>query len=138
MHSQLGIGDPNELMRRVYVPGMAPAEIAALAPLVLSAASTGDEVAQALIRQGAGELTAAMLIVAERLGMAHGDCELVLVGGLFKAGDALMSALRELLASALPKCVLVSAEAPPAHGACLLAKQLLAPPATGFGLLKVG
>jgi glucosamine kinase len=128
LQEALAIGDINEIMHRVYVGGMTPTAIAALAPLTLAAASEGDAVALRIIGDGARELAACVVAVARHLGLDDGACELALVGGLFEAGDLVVAPLRAALAELLPGCSALMAELPPAVGAGLLALQSLAPP----------
>ncbi|HEU5103359.1 MAG TPA: BadF/BadG/BcrA/BcrD ATPase family protein, partial [Roseiflexaceae bacterium] len=117
---RLALDDMNEIMHRLYVSGMSRAEIAALAPLVVSAAREMDAVATQLIRQGVSDLADCVLAVARRLGMADAPCELALVGGLFQAHDVVMPLFRAALRERLPACEISACELPPVLGACLL------------------
>jgi N-acetylglucosamine kinase-like BadF-type ATPase len=125
VRERLRLAEMNDIMRRVYVEGMAPAEIAALAPDVIAAARRLDPVACQLVQQGAREIADCVVAVAQRLGMEGGPCELALVGGLFQADDAVIPPLRERLAESLPGCRVQMADLPPVLGACLLALQSL-------------
>jgi N-acetylglucosamine kinase-like BadF-type ATPase len=127
MCRHLGLGHMNEIMHRIYVPGLARAEVAALAPLVIQAAQAGDEVALALLRQGAQELAECILAVANQLGLAAGPCELALVGGLCQAGGIFLDPLRQAVLARLPHCRPTLAELSPVLGACLLGLQLIEP-----------
>ena len=120
----LGIQDMQELMHRIYVPGLSKHEIAALAPVVIDVVRRGDAIALDLLRRGAHELAQCVAAVAERLDMMD-TCELVLVGGLFRAGDTLMDLLREAVGEQVPACRMTEPEMPPAYGAALLALQQL-------------
>lgn len=130
IQGRLGLAHMNDVMHRLYVGGLSRSELAALAPLVIAAAGCGDAAAQALIARGAEELAEAVLAVARHLGMAGAPCELALVGGLFRAGDAVVEPLRRAVASRLRACRVIFPELPPVLGACLLALQLLEIPAT--------
>lgn len=114
-----------DLMHRMYVIGMSRAEVASLAPLVIQAAQQGDEVALDLLRQGASDLAQIVSAVADKLHYSGGRCELALVGGLFNAGDVVLSPLHVAIQNRLPDCRILFAELPPASGAALLALKSL-------------
>jgi N-acetylglucosamine kinase-like BadF-type ATPase len=116
----LGVTEMNDIMHRIYVPGLSKPEVAALAPLVMDAAREGDSSALDLLRQGAQDLADCVAAVARRLNL--GDTpSLALVGGLFRAGETLSALLREAVLARLPGCQMQEPELPPVLGACLLA-----------------
>jgi N-acetylglucosamine kinase-like BadF-type ATPase len=117
--------DMRELMHRLYVIGMSRPEIASLAPLVIQAAHQGDEVALEQLRQGASDLAKMVNAAAHKLHFIGGNFELALVGGLFNAGDIVISPLRVAIQNQLPDCRILFAELPPASGAALLALKNL-------------
>jgi N-acetylglucosamine kinase-like BadF-type ATPase len=119
--THLALEDVNDLMHRLYVEGMARAEVAALAPLVVQAATAGDAAAQALLDDGAAHLADCIEAVARRLGFDDRTCPVVLVGGLFRAGAAIRDPLRRHVEARLPHADLHDPELPPALGAALLA-----------------
>jgi N-acetylglucosamine kinase-like BadF-type ATPase len=121
----LGLTLMEQIMHRIYVPGLSRAEVAGLAPVVIEAAQAGDRVALALLNQGTQDLAECVLAVARRLGLAETPCELAVVGGLGQAGDIFIQPLRWAILARLPHCRLVLAELPPVLGACLLALQKL-------------
>ena len=120
---QLGIQDIADLHYRLYTQGIGKAEIAAFAPLVMEAAATGDAMAQQLIRQGMHELAQMVAAVARNLGWTAAPCEVTLTGGLWRAGDTVLTPFRETLADLLPAARIVMPELPPVIGACVLALQ---------------
>ncbi len=125
----LGLVDMNNMMQRLYVQKMARSEIAALGRLVIQAAQSGDRLSEQLIQQGTDDLAACVLAVANRLGFAgtHSGtlCEVVLVGGLLKAGEVFLAPLKQAILDCLPHSQIQLAELPPVAGACLLALQSL-------------
>jgi N-acetylglucosamine kinase-like BadF-type ATPase len=121
----LGLNDMNEIVYRVYVAGISRPEIAALAPLVTEAGRAGDEVAMELLRQGAEDMAECVLAVARRLNMATGPCELVLIGGLFQAGEIVVEPMKQAVSARLSECTVSWPELPPVLGAGLLALQQL-------------
>lgn len=122
---QLGIGSVDDIMHRLHVAGISPAEVAALAPLLLEAARQGDAYALAAIREGMGELALCVGAVARELGMTTDRCELALVGGVFRNGELVIGPLRDAVQHHVPGCEPRLAELPPAQGAAILALQSL-------------
>ena len=125
VQDHLQLTEMRDIMHRLYVMGMSRAEVASLAPLVIRAAREGDQVALDLLDQGASDLAEIVNAVAVKLHFAGQDCELALVGGLFNAGDIVLSPLHVAVQKRLPDCRIVFAELPPASGAALLALKNL-------------
>jgi len=120
---QLGIADVADLHQRLYTQGISKAEIAGFAPLVMEIAAAGDAQAQQLIRQGMRELAQMVAAVARRLGWQDAPCEVTLTGGLWRAGQVVLTPFGAVLAETLPQASIVMPELPPVIGACLLALQ---------------
>jgi N-acetylglucosamine kinase-like BadF-type ATPase len=99
-----------ELMHRLYVIGMSRSEVASLAPLVITAARQGDEVALDLLDKGAYDLAQMVSAVADKLHFTGHSYELALVGGLFNAGDVVFSPLCVAIQKQLPGCQIVFAD----------------------------
>jgi len=134
-HFQLA--DMKDLMHRIYAVGLSRADVASLAPLVITASRQGDAVALDLLRQGASDLAQMVSAVANKLLFAPHDCELVLVGGLFNAGEIVISPVRAAIHERLPGCRIVLPELPPASGAALLALQHLSIPLSVSQIAKL-
>ena len=120
---RLGLQEMTDMHYRLYTQGISKAEIAALAPLVMAAAAGGDELAQVLIRQGMGELAQMVAAVARHLGWEATGCEVTLTGGLWQAGETVLTPLRGALDALSPGARIVMPELPPVLGACVLALQ---------------
>jgi N-acetylglucosamine kinase-like BadF-type ATPase len=125
VQDHLQLTEMRDIMHRLYVMGMSRADVASLAPLVIRAAREGDQVALDLLDQGASDLAEIVNAVAVKLQFVGQDCELALVGGLFNAGDIVLSPLSIAVQKRLPDCQIVLAELPPASGAALLALKNL-------------
>lgn len=125
VRAKLDIADMHDILHRVYIQGLTKAEIAAFAPLVIEAARAGDGYATELIAVGMEQLALCVTAVARRLGWAGASCELALVGGLFKAGETVISPLTAAVHARLPACRITLPELPPALGAALLALREL-------------
>lgn len=122
-HMQLK--EMNELMNRLYAAGMTRTDIAALAPLVFEAAGLNDLVAMRIIQSGCLSMASCVETVAHRLRMDPRQSELAVVGGLTRAGDALMQPLTNAVLNRLPGYRIILAELSPAIGAGILALQIL-------------
>lgn len=119
LFDHLGVIDPRDLPGRVARGALQRPELASLAPLVVSAAESGDEVAGRLVRAAAGELAAAVAAVDRALDFAARP-EVVLIGGLLNS-ELVSTAVRAKLAEIVPGARVVAPEAPPVLGAVLLA-----------------
>jgi N-acetylglucosamine kinase-like BadF-type ATPase len=117
------LGEPAQLVPRVYRAGLAPHEVAALAALVGEAAAAGDEVARQILRAAWAELALALAAVARQLDL-RGPIPCALAGGLLLSRAAPIEALLEQAAAlglALEPVALVQR---PAEGALRIATSL--------------
>jgi N-acetylglucosamine kinase-like BadF-type ATPase len=121
----LKLEDIQDLMRRLYHQGLARAEIAALAPLVLNAAADGDVIAQQIIEQGVDELALMVETVARRLDFWPGPVSVTVTGGLAHAGPAYRGPLYAAIRRRVPDSRLVEPILPPVLGAALLALEAI-------------
>jgi N-acetylglucosamine kinase-like BadF-type ATPase len=76
-----------------------------------------------LIRQGVHEMALMVKAVAHNLGWADAPCEVTLTGGLWRAGEVVLTPFHAALAEMLPQARIIMPELPPVIGACLLALQ---------------
>jgi N-acetylglucosamine kinase-like BadF-type ATPase len=101
-------------------------DAAAFAPMVANAAQMGDEVALGVFRRAGEALGDAAGYVVRRLGMQGSAFDVVLAGGLWRAGTpALHEALERTVREVAPGAVPVLLEAPPVIGSALLALELI-------------
>ncbi len=118
----LKIPDTGALVHRVYRE-LAPAEIAALAPLVQEAADRGDEAAQSIINEALREFTRSVESVIGRLDLAGEKFRLVLSGGLWKAVPVLRQDFTALAHKIAPWVEVHALGVEPARGAVQLALE---------------
>jgi N-acetylglucosamine kinase-like BadF-type ATPase len=114
-----------ELVPRVYRSGLAPADIARLAPLVVRAAEEGDAVARRLIERAAATLVDTVVGVARALQLCDEKIPLALAGGLLLEAELLQTSLRAELTrrgDAFSPIVLVRE---PVVGAVRIAAELI-------------
>lgn len=92
---------------------------------LINIAEAGDEVARSILEYAARELGANANLVAERLGLAGSDYELVLAGGLFRsAARLLIDPLVAVVRTVSPDVKPVHLVRSPVVGAVLLAFEL--------------
>ncbi|MDR2348694.1 MAG: hypothetical protein LBD90_08835 [Bifidobacteriaceae bacterium] len=121
----LGIGAYDELLTRLHRPQMSRADLAALAPLVTTAAAAGDRAACDELSRAGHDLADCVSAVANRLGWDSTPVRVALIGGLFGEAAGLRGHLQAALAQKLPQARPVDPAMTPAAGACLLARQLI-------------
>lgn len=117
----LGLEDIREIFRRVHHDGLSRSEVAALAPLVVAQAESGDGVATDLLRQHAEGLVEMVAAVARKLAMTQP--ELALAGGLILNAWMFRDMFLQRLSRDCPGFYLAEPGPEPVFGAVLLAYQ---------------
>jgi N-acetylglucosamine kinase-like BadF-type ATPase len=125
----LGIAGPADLISAVYAPGFDRTLIAALAPVIVTAAEDDPFVAEGILNPATNDLAEVVITVAHRLGWHEWDRQAPLP--LAMAGSFLLSApiVWEGLLSALQSMGLAVEATPvpdPVQGAIILARKALA------------
>ncbi len=117
--------NPQALIQKVYRPALTRAEVAQLAPLVVSQAVQGDAVANGIVQRGSQALAQAVMAVARSLALQTQPVPLALTGGLL-LNAALMrqQVLQHLHASAITFGPITLVHEP-ADGAVRIAQALL-------------
>lgn len=96
--------------------------LADLSPLVVAAARSGDQAAEALVDRLADEVAGFALAALTRLGMLGDDVDVVLGGGLLRAGSVrLDDRIEAIIHATAPRARIVHATQPPVVGAAVLA-----------------
>lgn len=121
LQKRLGVREPRSLIRKLYhgEDGSVRA-IAALAPLVLTAAKSGDAVALEILADSARALASHALAVTEGLRFTRGF-ELALIGGTFSADGLYAEAVESELARLIPHAHIIRPRFQPGVGAALAA-----------------
>jgi N-acetylglucosamine kinase-like BadF-type ATPase len=117
----LGLPGFDELVR--WAATATPAQVAALAPHVLSAAHDGEAVAQRAVVEGAVELVRLVRSLVIRF-PDDGPIPVAAAGGLLRAGSPLLVALRATLGADVPRARLVDGPVDAPLGALRLAARL--------------
>ncbi len=120
----LGMSTLWEVRSLVYSPGFGRAEMAALAPLVSSAAGQGDRAAQAILDGAGASLAELAATVLRRLGMEGEPARVAPVGGVFRAGEVILQPFERALRDLCPRAILTPPALPPVLGAALLALKM--------------
>jgi N-acetylglucosamine kinase-like BadF-type ATPase len=128
----LKINRMTEIFRRVHHDKLDRADIAALAPQVVSIAAAGDSVARRIVGENVDGLVEMVGTVATRLKLEAP--ELTLTGGLITNAMEVQEMFFEKLRSVLPGCVIARDGFAPVLGAVLLAYERLVqgPPPVDF------
>lgn len=126
--SQFGVSTPREMLNRLQLAHpqhLTRATIAALAPLVVVAADTGDEAASTILERGAAELAEKAGAVLQRLQRPDAPrLRLAAAGGLLEHHESYFERVSDRMQRQLPGTQLERAQLPPVAGAVLLALNL--------------
>jgi len=109
------------LIHLVYHRDVPRTHVAALGPIVQTAASSGDAVARDILERAAEELVLAARSVASRLEMRGEPFPFVLAGGIFRVVPWLVDELGRRLLEVAPRCHVRPLTEEPAVGAVSLA-----------------
>ena len=106
----------------LHLGELSEARLVELPPLLFDAAREGDQAATEVVLRLAEEVTAMAGAVIRRLGVSGGDPDVVLGGGLLRAGLPLLDdAVRAGIEREAPRAAVVFAGCAPIVGAGLLA-----------------
>jgi N-acetylglucosamine kinase-like BadF-type ATPase len=118
----LGLRDFKETVRRVYVQGMEPREIAALSRVAYEVAESGDEVARAIFQQAGEELAEGVEAAARRLGMAGSELRVSYQGAVLTSCALVRTRFGEEVRRRLPGVSITPPLFEPVVGAYLLGR----------------
>lgn len=103
---------------------LSAAEIAALAPLVLRAASSGDQVARRLCDQAGSDLATLAVALLKRMGCNGHGIRVTCAGGVFRASSRVRQSFARALRQAVPGVKISVLRREPVQGAVMLARAL--------------
>jgi N-acetylglucosamine kinase-like BadF-type ATPase len=124
----LGLADIWAVRRAIYSPALTRADIAGLARVVSDAAHAEDSTARRLLRDAGVHLADAALAVLAALGYDEVGMTIYTTGGVFAAGEYILSSFRERLRRESPLSRVSAARFTPAVGALLLALEMAGVP----------
>jgi len=116
-----GVADLGALIEGITQERLYPRSSAA--PLIFKLAAEGDAVAQGLVRWVGESLADLAAGVIHQIGIENETFETVLIGSMFKNGEALIGPLRAALHAVAPGAQLVRLSVPPVVGGALLGME---------------
>ncbi|RLE94755.1 MAG: ATPase [Thermoprotei archaeon] len=115
-----------EIIDIFYRKGVSVTEVASLAKIVSEEALKGDKVAKMILEKAAKEIALHIVAVYKRLGFRE-KIDVALIGGVFRAGELILSPLKKYLAEKSIEVNLIKPKYPPAIGALIIAIKNTAP-----------
>jgi N-acetylglucosamine kinase-like BadF-type ATPase len=119
--AELTIGEPEDLIG--WAAGASKKAIAALAPLVMSAATSGDATARAIVEGAAAELVDHLKSIYHRMSPWNEPPAVALTGGLIEPGRPLREYLLDRLGRLEAELLILDRPIDAAHGAATLARE---------------
>lgn len=124
--AHFGLDSPRTLAEEIHAGRIPQRRVIELAPVVFAEAAH-DDVAAAIVRHLADEVVALARVALTRLGLERTPTEVLLGGGLLRAGDErLQAAIRAGLAEVGDAVSVHTTDAPPVVGSALLGLDELA------------
>jgi len=120
----LGVSRPAEIVTAIYAPGFDRARMAALAPVVLTAAREEPGLVSLLFEPAGAALAEMVMAVARALGWSQGEVPLALAGSFLLAAADVSHALIERLGQG-GYTIAATPVAEPVRGALVLAGQVI-------------
>jgi len=116
-----GMCEPADLPKFVYAATTHADDIARYLRVVIDAASSGDDVAKAILLHAGRELGDCVLAVARRLHLTEVPFAVANVGGAFHSGELLLEPMRTTIHAGAPQAVIQLPERTPVEGAAMMA-----------------
>jgi N-acetylglucosamine kinase-like BadF-type ATPase len=135
--AHFGFPDPLALITALHVGDLPEARLVELPPVLFEAARRGDAVATAVVARLADEVVAVAGAAIRRLGVSEADPDVVLGGGLLRAGLAqLDDAVRAGIRRQAPGARVIAVDRDPVIGAGLLALAEVGAPSSAARRLR--
>jgi N-acetylglucosamine kinase-like BadF-type ATPase len=115
-----------DLSTAIYAPTITNERIAGFGKQVIEAARAGDAVARGIMKEAGQELGRSAIAVIRKLRMENERFQVAYVGGVFAAGELVLSPLRAEIARVAKKAFFAPPAATPALAAARMARELLA------------
>jgi N-acetylglucosamine kinase-like BadF-type ATPase len=124
-----GVASPPELPPVIYETTdeqrhVVMAKIAQLSRVAVNAAEAGDQVALDIMHDAAEELAKTAIAVIEQLRMEHDTFRIAYVGGVFEAGDLVLTPLRKAIHQVAAAAEVAPPIDPPVIGAAKMAQVM--------------
>jgi len=121
LQKNAGLADSDAIITALYKEGF---DVASIAPMVMEAAKGGDRVARIVLRRSADDLVGLIAPVVRKLhasSLKRSPFPLAFLGSLLTNKNYYSDRVRSLLRTELPSVRIQAPEAPPVHGAVLIA-----------------
>lgn len=132
-----GLTTVRDIIRIIYDAGFTRDKVSVLAPEVVRLAREGDDVAAEIIRSGSEKLATIALGVARQLYQPGEPVTVYPTGGVFEAGDLVMTPFVDHLTSEWPTAIVSKPRFPPVIGVLIQVWKTLGDPITGERLGKI-
>ncbi len=119
----LEMTDLGQLQRAVLSETLNASEITNMAEIVSRAAAQGDKTARKILREAGKELALSAQAVLRKLNMEQEPVVVGTVGGVFRAGRAVLRTFREMVKQVAPNATIAPARVSLAVGAALIALE---------------
>lgn len=119
----LDVNALQQVQRALTSERLCRSDIAGLSEVVSRAAAQGDRTAQRILREAGKELALSAQSVLRRLQFQQEAVTVGTVGGVFRAGRAVLRTFREMVKQYAPNAVIVPGRVPLAVGAALIALE---------------
>jgi glucosamine kinase len=119
------ISTPDDLSTAIYAPNMTNDRLAGFGRQVMRVAEAGDEVAQDILRRAGQQLGIAAIAVIRKLHMENEEFRVAYVGGVYGAGNLVLSPMRAEIRRVAKKAYLAEPLYSPAIAAGRMARGLL-------------
>ena len=114
-HFEIAVDDfHREVVHMAYQKPLSRTEIAGVAPVVTRLASQGDQMAVRITAKVANDLADLGLHAARRIFLQSETFDVVVAGGLVRAGDLILASFRQRLLEEFPKAVFKTGSEDPA------------------------
>jgi len=113
----------NQVVRAIYKPAGndSKSKISGFAPVVAQSATMGDAVSQEILKCAGHQLGLSAATVTSKLGLSDHEFELALVGGVYRAGELIVTPVRDTIHQVAPRARVFVSDRPPVLGAARLA-----------------
>jgi N-acetylglucosamine kinase-like BadF-type ATPase len=114
-----GLETPDSIITALYRENF---DVASVAPIVTAAAAKGDRVARRILEQASNEIVDVMTAVIRKVrGRSKRPVSVSFIGSVLTSTNPYSRRVRSLIRTSLPGVTIRPPEAPPVHGAVLLA-----------------
>jgi N-acetylglucosamine kinase-like BadF-type ATPase len=123
--SYFHVSDVNDLSTAIYAPSITNERLAGFGKYVIESAKAKDRVARDIMTEAGRELGLGAAAVIRNLKLERDVFQVGYVGGVFRAGELVLSGLREEVQKVAPHAIVAPPRFPPAIAAARMARERL-------------